>query len=68
MMTAKNSSELAMRLLQQLADGDTIPNAAAVMGISYSFARSALSFFYQQIGADNSTHAVAILMRRGELT
>lgn len=56
-----------LRVLEMLAEGKTGPAIARAMGVSHAAVKSRLSRIYQQLGAQNAAHAVAIAGRWGLL-
>lgn len=54
-----------IRLLQMLADGETLLGSAKLLGLTYASGKNLAHRAYDRLGADNMTHAVALAMRRG---
>jgi DNA-binding CsgD family transcriptional regulator len=57
----------ALKLLQAKADGVDAKEAAIEQGINVNTSKNILKRFYDEIGADGCSHAIAILLRRGEI-
>lgn len=54
-----------IRLLQMLADGETLLGSAKLLGLTYASGKNLAHRAYDRLGADNATHAVALAFRRG---
>lgn len=54
-----------IELLQLIANGESMKQAATTMGYSYDGSKCALQRFYAEIGADSLGHALVIAFRRG---
>ena len=65
--TSKTNDPTARQLevLEHIADGGTVRTAALNMGVAYETASTLLQRAKMRVGARNTTHAVAIAIRRG---
>ena len=65
--TRENLTDKERRLVQALASGLTIKEAAVVLGVTFHTARVEVRRVRRMLQAKTNAHAVAVAMRRGEI-
>lgn len=59
--------ERRLQILEMLATGHNYRDMAKIFGISHETARQTAYILFEELGADNAAHAIAIAYQRGYL-